>query len=403
MRRLTVPVRSNLSQVAQEYGFAFPTINGAVYWDESACYAFTLPQVELDIEQPTLEIHQMAMTLVDEAVRSEELMARLALPRSLWDAIAASWKRRDPHLYGRMDFSYGGTGPAKLLELNYDTPTSLYEASFFQWVWLEHMKDAGLIPAHADQYNSIQEALIMAFGHLAKTKAIGSPLHMAAVRGSVEDQGTVDYLEDCARQAGLTTARVDIEEIGVARAIDPKDRRVFFSDTQDRPIRTLFKLYPLEMMFEDEGGVALPTADIQLIEPLWKSVLSNKGVLPLLWERHKGHPNLLEAVVAPDPAAPPPVGFVRKPFFAREGANVTLHRADGTTVAQDGPYDGGPVVWQSLAELPVRQRPTDTGMETVHPLIGSWVVGDSPCGMGVREDSTLITTDTARFVPHYID
>ncbi|MBP5126491.1 glutathionylspermidine synthase family protein [Pseudomonas protegens] len=51
--------------------------------------------------------------------------------------IRQSWKQGDPHLYGRMDLCYDGTGPAKLLETNYDTPTSLYEASFFQYVWLE--------------------------------------------------------------------------------------------------------------------------------------------------------------------------------------------------------------------------------------------------------------------------
>ena len=34
---------------------------------------------------------------------------------------------------------------------------------------------------------------------------------------------------------------------------------------------------------------------VQLIEPPWKAILSNKGVLPLLWQRHEGHPNLLPA------------------------------------------------------------------------------------------------------------
>ena len=35
-----------------------------------------------------------------------------------------------------------GDGPAKLLEYNADTPTSLYESAVFQWVWLEEMRDA---------------------------------------------------------------------------------------------------------------------------------------------------------------------------------------------------------------------------------------------------------------------
>jgi glutathionylspermidine synthase len=37
-----------------------------------------------------------------------------------------------------------------------------------------------------------------------------------------------------------------------------------------------------------------------------------------------------------------------------------------------------------------------------YALIGSWVIGDQPAGIGVREDLSLITRDTARFVPHVI-
>jgi len=37
-----------------------------------------------------------------------------------------------------------------------------------------------------------------------------------------------------------------------------------------------------------------------------------------------------------------------------------------------------------------------------YALIGSWVIGDQPAGIGIREDSSLITRDTARFVPHII-
>ena len=40
------------------------------------------------------------------------------------DYVADSWKRSEPSLYGRFDFAYDGTGPAKLYEYNADTPTS---------------------------------------------------------------------------------------------------------------------------------------------------------------------------------------------------------------------------------------------------------------------------------------
>jgi glutathionylspermidine synthase len=36
------------------------------------------------------------------------------------------------------------------------------------------------------------------------------------------------------------------------------------------------------------------------------------------------------------------------------------------------------------------------------PVIGVWMAGDQPVGLGVREDDSLITKNLARFVPHVI-
>ena len=63
----------------------------------------------------------------------------------------------------------------------------------------------------------------------------------------------------------------------------------------------------------------------RFVEPPWKAVLSNKGMLPLLWQMAPGHPNLLAAYFEDDPARLA-LGsrFARKPLLSREGANVLL-------------------------------------------------------------------------------
>ncbi|MFC4821112.1 glutathionylspermidine synthase family protein [Dokdonella ginsengisoli] len=385
MKRIAIAERDDWRQTAERLGFRFHTIDGAPYWDERAYYAFTLEQIERDIETPSGELHEMAMDLVAEAVRDEALLRRLAIPPRYWDWIAQSWREASPHLYGRMDFAYDGDGPAKLYELNYDTPTSLYEAAFFQWLWLEQQVERGALPKGTDQYNLIQETLIEAFATIAKR--LPKPLYFSAVRDSLEDQGTIAYLADCAEQAGLATRRIAIEDIGLS-----KDG--WYTDTDDAVIRAIFKLYPLEFLFEEEFGPALPTSRCVLIEPPWKAILSNKGVLPLLWERHPDHPNLLPAFFDEQPAAALPAGWVRKPLFSREGANIEVHGADGEILRSDGPYDDAPFIRQAFHPLPK----FDGG----YPLVGSWVVADRPCGLGVREDASLITQDTSRFVPHVI-
>ncbi|MCV5343457.1 glutathionylspermidine synthase family protein, partial [Escherichia coli] len=74
------------------------------YWDESAYYQFTLEQIERDIEAPTEELHQMCLAIVDEVVRSERLLTQCAIPESMWEQVASSWRRSEPSLYSRLDF-----------------------------------------------------------------------------------------------------------------------------------------------------------------------------------------------------------------------------------------------------------------------------------------------------------
>ena len=69
----------------------------------------------------------MCRELVARAVEDERMLKVLRIPERFWTFIAASWKRGDPSLYGRFDLCYDGQGPAKLLEYNADTPTSVFE------------------------------------------------------------------------------------------------------------------------------------------------------------------------------------------------------------------------------------------------------------------------------------
>lgn len=382
MKRIAIVERGDWRAQAAEYGFRFHTIDGQRYWDERAYYAFSLRQIERDLEDPSAELHAMAMGLLDEIVASEALMQRLAIPPAFRDWIADSWRRREPHLYGRLDLAYDGRGPAKLYELNYDTPTSLFESAFFQWQWLEDQRAQGRLPDDADQFNSIHEALLERFAALAG--GLPPPLYFAAVRDSEEDQGTVAYLRDCAAQAGVGGELIAIEDIGLS-----SDGR--YTDLDDAVIGALFKLYPMEDMFAERFGQALPGSGLRLLEPPWKALLSNKGILPLLWERHRGHPNLLPAAFDDGSALPP--GWVRKPLHSREGANIVLHLDDGRVLESDGPY-AGPYIRQQAHPLPA--------FEGRYPMVGSWIVGDRACGIGIREDDGPITRDSARFLPHAI-
>jgi glutathionylspermidine synthase len=218
--------------------------------------------------------------------------------------------------------------------------------------------------------------------------AAAQKIYFAGMLDNPEDAGTLAYMVDTANQAGATTQLIRMERIG-------RDRKGLFVDEANAPIEIAFKLYPWEWMFAEQFGASLPGASTRWVEPPWKAILSNKGILPLLSAMFPRHPNLLPAFFEDDPnRADLGNSYVRKPLHSREGANIEIV-VDGNVVDADvGPYGAEPKVLQTLAPLPM--------FDGNYTVLGSWFAAGGPAGLSVREDAGPITRNTSRFLPHVI-
>ncbi len=374
MRRIPACPRPGWQNRVEAAGLIWHT-PGQPYWNEAAFYEFTPREVE-ELEKATNHLAQMALEAAQHIIDCR-LFARMGIPECAVPLIEASWEAEPPSLYGRFDLAYCGQGPPKLLEYNADTPTSLLEAAVVQWYWLEDTRP------RSDQFNSIHERLIAAWKDLAPSLP-GRHIDFCSVEDA-EDRMTVTYLLDTAQQAGLSTSSFLIDRIGWdgSRFVAPDGRL----------LSTVFKLYPWEWMVHEEFGKYLAGSSVLWVEPAWKMLLSNKGLLPVLWELFPGHPYLLEASWA----EPEGNEWVKKPLLGREGANVTLRSRQGDVVT-DGDYGEEGFVYQQLA--PMRS------FGDKYPVIGSWVIGheagNAAAGIGIRESDTPITTNLGQFVPHSI-
>ncbi len=373
MERISIQPRENWRGRVESQGMVYHTIEGNIYWDESACYRFTDREIDA-LEDATVELQRLCLAAVEQVIR-RDLFDLLHIPRQFVPLVTRSWEAAAPSLYGRFDLVYDGIRPPRLLEYNADTPTSLLEASVIQWFW---MKD---IFPEADQFNSIHEKLIEFWQGHAEFRS--EPVYFACVEDNTEDLGNVEYLMDTALQGGVDARFIHVEEIGW----DSSAR--CFVDMDDSPIPVLFKLYPWEWMTREEFGPNLLVSSPRMLEPPWKMILSNKGILPLLWELFPRHPFLLPASFNREGVAG---DFVKKPLFSREGGSITI-QTGGDTIENPGTYGEEGWVYQAYAPLP--------SFGGNHAVIGSWVIGGKAAGIGIREDAGPITTNASRFVPHF--
>jgi glutathionylspermidine synthase len=325
-------------------------------------------------------LHELTLTAIEHIV-SADRFEQLAIPAAFADYVRASWRTAEPALIGRFDLAYDGANPPKLLEYNADTPTALLEASVVQWRWLQQ----AVLPAtpEADQFNSLHEKLIANWRAIGMTSSANTPVYFTCVKDSDEDRGNIEYQRDVATQAGLATRFVYVEDIGWA------DEARNFVDDEDSTIDMLCKLYPWEWLMRDDFGPHLRETRLKVLEPPWKILLSTKGLLPILWELNPNHPNLLPAAFDRYRISG---NYVQKPLYSREGANVTIYRGN-EVLREGGSYGNEGWIYQAYTPLP--------RFGDCYAVVGSWVVGNEPAGIGIREDVTPITCNSSHFVPHY--
>lgn len=363
----------------EELGFGYHTDGELPYWIDSYYYSISEDFAD-QVFDATTELWDMCIKAVDHVI-SNKKYELFQIPLFIQEHIEKSWEGDSPSIYGRFDFAYDRSNDQlKVLEFNADTPTSLFETGVIQWHWMQHY-----FGTTKDQFNSVHEQLISSW------KAIipylkGNTLHFTCMRDTLEDLTNVEYLRDCAMQAGIHTKLIFIDDIGWNGET--------FVDLEEEVITDIFKLYPWEWMVYESFALHIPNdvAEAHWIEPSWKMILSNKAILAVLWELYPNHPLLLETYFDE------PKGmkdYVKKPLLSREGANITLYKDNAIVEATPGDYGQEGYICQALAPI-IKE-------ETGYSIIGSWVVGQEACGITFRESDKLITTNKSRFIPHIIE
>ena len=409
MQRIPLTPRTHWQQKVEQHGLTFhspASMAPQPYWDESAAYQFTAAEID-QLEAAGNELQQMCLAAAQHVI-DHKRYAELGIPEAAIPVIEWAWNQEPPALYGRFDLAWAGAAsgqPPKLLEYNADTPTSLIEAAVIQWEWMEELGSSlpGASSFHKpDQFNSLHDRLIAKWkdvqGYLTEPvtfTALEFPdPDPAQAKDAAEDLLTVTYLRDTANQAGLQTRQIALQDVGW------NDEHLCFVDLDEQPISTLFKLYPWEAMLHEEFGPhALETYQSMVwIEPIWKMLLSNKGILPILWQLYPDHPLLLPAFFENHGDRGDLTRYARKPLLSREGANITLVDTGITLAHTEGAYAGGPYIRQALA--PESAFRDATGRQRF-PVLGLWMIDQDCSGLGIRESATPITDNLSSFVPHY--
>ena len=328
-------------------------------------------------------------------VIDNDLFHELGIPFNLVNIIKASWENDVHwHIYGRFDLAGGIDGkPIKLIEFNADTPTSLFETAIIQWAMLKFNNIN-----EAKQFNNLYEALVENFKRLITLEEDtskfdeyyeGWKILFSSIAGNNEDENTTRLLEAAARDAGFECGFAFVDEVGF-----DDDEGIFWNE---KNWEYWFKLIPWEMIAIDESDLALIIKNIInnqkaiILNPAYTLLFQSKGIMKILWDLYPNHPLLLQSSFEPLDGKKQ----VKKPFLAREGANVSIINSDGSIEAQNGgEYDNGKFLYQEFAEFA-----KDSNGDSYQAGVFFAFEG---CALGFRKGKDIID-NYSKFVGHIIE
>lgn len=344
--------------------------------------------------EATNELYDMYVAAA-EYVINNDLFHELGIPFNLVDIIKSSWENDVHwHLYGRFDLAGGIDGkPIKLIEFNADTPTSLFETAIIQWAMLKFNN-----LDEAAQFNDVYEALVENFKRLITLEEDtsrfdeyyeGWKILFSSIAGSSEDENTTRLLEAAARDAGFEC------DFAFASEVSFDDENGIFWNGQNWEY--WFKLIPWEMIAIDESDLALIIKNIIknqkaiILNPAYTLLFQSKGIMKILWDLYPNHPLLLESSFEPLNGKKQ----VKKPFLAREGANVSIINSDGSIEIQnDGEYANGKFLYQEFADFAKDENGNSYQAGMFFAFEG--------CALGFRKGKDIID-NYSKFVGHIIE
>lgn len=396
MEYRTCPIRPDWPAKCVEAGFhyhtseAFPEWDFAQqpYWMEGHYFSLTESEANT-LAKAAYDLHELAMEaaeyIVTDADRLKAFIHAAGLPEEAAKLIVHSWMSAPPSIYGRFDLAWNPErGTPQLLEYNADTPTGMCE-QMAQQMWGDDV-----FPGE-DQFAALDDALMNTFMRQSETL---KSLHIAvsSFDEGGEDAANALYYGDRAREAGLRVTTTILEFI----SFDERTKR--WLDHEGTPIDSLYHVYPMEYMLGESAGPNMwmyPDA-VNWLEPVWKVLLSNKYILPIMHQLNPKNPLILPAYLdGPHDLT----DYVTKPLRGREGENVTVFENNQQIAVTRGTVGHDNVVYQKKADFATFGEQGEH-----HPEFGVWLVDGQPAALGIREPSPgrTVLSYWSRFIPHIV-
>ncbi len=438
MRPIKISRRPHWRQHIQQNAYQADVLSDPAqqYWVEALPQPFAIqftPAEETAIATATESLWEMCVEFLDwffdldDEAAIDQRLAQLKILPDYWPALKNSWHRTDPvedlSLATRFDLVVTETGQIKLIEINGETPL-LGAETVYQWNWLvdyqrNHKNSAYPIPNSASQFNEFWERIAGQWRQIVEAYQLCEKGISFLVDEQLEEDAEmamqlIQILHDEV-DANIYTQLVYLQGVEdnqgntIQRGLG-LDEAGFFIDHVNERIPVMWKMYDWTDLQNDMVNAGctealasqVTQADMKIIEPLWKQVLSNKGAMAMMWQRFQDTdyaqyllPTFFETDLSSAATRLLLDIHIRKPLLGMEGIGTSIELERGAVEKREADgYDKEGFIIQEYVEMP---QAFD-----YHYIVGSWVIDDTAAGIILRGDRSRITGRHCLIIPHIV-
>ncbi|OFZ21570.1 MAG: bifunctional glutathionylspermidine amidase/synthase [Bdellovibrionales bacterium RIFOXYA1_FULL_36_14] len=353
---------------------------------------------EQELKRVSNELHMMFLRTTDHIMSNPDLLSHFSIPPIIWPKLQKSWSSQyNQMITGRLDFTMSNQG-LKVYEYNADSASCYMECGKVQLKWADHFGcDIG-----NGTGERLQPDLVAAW-----KRVDGSHIVHLLYDDNPEETYHTLFMKECIELAGFTCKAI----CGVDAFSFDKNGNIV--DADGTKVKIIWKTWAWETVLEQLRNANIEDCEnldnfleqrrtplhspklfdillhekIQIFEPFWTIIPSNKAVLPILTELYPDHPNLLKSSfdfnedLFKD-------SYVIKPISGRCGENIKIVKKDGDILFNtDGQFDKKNYIFQEYFSLP---KVDDKNIQ-----ISTFIVFHHYAGSCARTDPSLILTSAS--------
>ncbi|WP_392552607.1 bifunctional glutathionylspermidine amidase/synthase [Orbus wheelerorum] len=343
-----------------------------------------------ELIRATNELHLMYLHATDKVLKDDKLLRNFNVPEILWPRIRLSWKnRRYQMITGRLDFCMDERG-LKVYEYNADSASCHTETGIILQKWAQQ---AGL-----NIGTNPGDGLLNGLANSWKHSDAKPFVHLMQDNDNEENYHAL-FMQKALSQAGFDSK--------ILHGLDDLhwDKRGQLVDSDNRNVNCVWKTWAWETVLEQlreesasqfsappirtghpENQVRLIDVllrpEVNVFEPLWTVIPSNKAILPVLWSLFPNHRYLLESTFELNHSLIEK-GYAIKPIAGRCGNNIELVSHDEQVLGKTmGQFERQENIYQQLWCLPK--------IANKYVQVCTFTVGGHYGGTCLRADTSLV-------------